>query len=157
NRFEWHELGDLGHVRADLFHRLQLFRREDDVLVLRELVALHDVFARDDDLLLDADVLLLEPRAAGLVQHVEGDRLARLGGRKQLHRDRYEPERDGQTCDRSCSHHASRLRGAASWTREYLNVFRNLQASARGFRERTLEAMLLSQHIVPAIAGPGEP
>ena len=104
------ELGDLDHVGADLLQRLELFRREDDVLVLRELVALHHVLARHDHALLRADVLLLEARAARrLVQQVEGDRAGGLRRGIELHRDRHEAERDRQRCDRSCSHDATFL------------------------------------------------
>src|SRR6185369_11550194 len=75
DRLDRHELGDVGRVGPGLLHRLQLLRREHHVLVLGELVALHHLLARDRDLLLHAEVLLLEPRAAGLVQQVEGNRL----------------------------------------------------------------------------------
>src|SRR4029450_13188820 len=46
--------------------------------------------------------------------------------------------------------------GAASWTGEYLNVFRNLQPLARGFSEYALQALLLPQHLAPAVAGSRE-
>src|SRR5262249_43307944 len=74
------------------------------ILVLGELVALDDVLARDDHLFLDAYVLLLQARAACLVQHVEVDSLARLGGRIELHRDGNHAEGDGQRRNRSRSH-----------------------------------------------------
>ncbi len=64
DRRERHELGDVGHVRAGFLHRLQLLGREDHVLVLGEFVALDHVLARDRDLFLDAEVLLLQARAA---------------------------------------------------------------------------------------------
>jgi hypothetical protein len=102
--FERHKLGDLRRVRADLLHRLQLLGREHHVLVFRELIALGHVFARHRHLFLDAEVLLLQPRPAGLVQQVEGDRPARLGGREKLDRYRHQPERYGQTRDGSCRH-----------------------------------------------------
>ena len=99
------ELGDLDHVGARLLQRLQLFRREDDVLVLGELVALHRVLARHHDAFLGADVLLLQARAARrLVQHVEGDRAGGLGRRIELHRDRHESEGHRQRCDGTGSH-----------------------------------------------------
>ena len=140
DRFERHELGDLGHVRAGLLHRLQLLGREHHVLVLREFVALDHVLARDRHFFLDADVLLLQPRAAGLVQQVEGDRLARLGGRIELHRDRHQPERDGQTRDRSCSH-ACLPQCVVRCDCEICQCIPQFAASARAF-ERRFEALL---------------
>jgi hypothetical protein len=45
-------------------------------------------------LVLRTEELLLNPVAAVFVQHVEADFFARLGGRKELHRDRNEAERN---------------------------------------------------------------
>src|SRR6202171_1773321 len=104
DRFDGHEFGDFGRVRADLLHRLQLLGTEHHVLVLGEFIAFDHVLARDRDLLLDAEVLLLQARPAALVQQVERDRAARLGGRIELHRNRHQPERNRQRCYRSCSH-----------------------------------------------------
>jgi hypothetical protein len=94
DRLDRHELRDLHRMGAGLFERLDLLRRELHVLVLGELVALDHLVALDDRAVLDADVLLPQPRAAALVQHVEGDRVLRLGRGVELHRDCDEPERD---------------------------------------------------------------
>ena len=77
HRRERHELDDVDRARRLFLERLELVGREHDVLVLRELVALDRVVARDDFVVvLRADVLLLEPAVALLVEHVE--RHARL-------------------------------------------------------------------------------
>jgi hypothetical protein len=73
------ELHDLDHLRRLLLERLQLFGREDDVLILGELVSLDRLLASDSLAVLRADVLLLESGAALLVKHVEGDARLRLG------------------------------------------------------------------------------
>src|SRR5712691_1340383 len=104
DRIDRHEFRDVRRVRTGFLERLQLFRREHHVLILGELVALRHVLACDRDLLLHADVLLLEPRSAGLVQQVERDRAARLGGGVKLHRNRHQSKGNGQRCNRSCSH-----------------------------------------------------
>src|SRR5437867_6219745 len=94
---EWDELDDLDHPRRFLLERLQLLWREDDVLVLRELVTLDRVFTPNDFVVLRTGVLLFESRTALLVQHVEGDR--RLGFRRGVeidgHRDEPEGNRGG--------------------------------------------------------------
>jgi hypothetical protein len=74
--------------------RLDLLGRELHVLVLGELVALDHLVALDDRAVLDADVLLLQARAAALVQHVEGDRVLGLSRGEQLHRNCDQSERD---------------------------------------------------------------
>src|SRR6185295_3027857 len=105
DRLDRHELRDLHRVRAGLFERLDLFRRELHVLVLGELVALDHLVALDDRAVLDADVLLLEARAALLVQHVEGDRVLGLGRGVQLHRNGDQSERDRERTDGAwCGH-----------------------------------------------------
>src|SRR6266581_2170147 len=104
DRFDRHEFGDVRRVRPRLLERLQLLGREHHVLVVGEFIALRHVLARDGNLFLHADVLLLEPRSAGLVQKVERDRAARLGGGVKLHRNRDQSERNRQRSDRSCSH-----------------------------------------------------
>jgi DNA ligase D-like protein (predicted 3'-phosphoesterase) len=100
---ERQELADLDHLRGLGLERLDLLVRERDVLALRELVALHHLLARDDLLVRGAPVLLLHARAA-LVQHVERDLAARLGGRVELDRDRDETERDRRRRDRASCH-----------------------------------------------------
>src|SRR5262249_39829070 len=52
------------------------------------------VVARDDHLVARADVLLLQPRPAFLVQEVERDRRGGLRGREEPYRDGDQPERD---------------------------------------------------------------
>ena len=93
---ERHELDDVDRARRFFLERLELVGGEDDVLVLRELVALARVLSTHDlVVVLGADVLLLEACPALLVEHVE--RHARLGlrGGVQVDRDGHEPERDG--------------------------------------------------------------
>jgi hypothetical protein len=106
------ELVDLDRLRALLLHLLQLFRREGHVLVLRELVTLDHVRALDHDAFARAKVLLLEPRAAALVQQVERDAGLRLRRRKQLDRDRDHAERDGDRSQCTCRHAEPRVREA---------------------------------------------
>ena len=65
------ELRDLDRLRRFLLQRLQFVRREGDVLILGELVALDHLVARDDLVVDGTDVLLLETRAALAVQQVE--------------------------------------------------------------------------------------
>ena len=106
------ELDDVDRARRLLLERLQLFGREDDVLVLRELVALDRFVAGHDFVVvLGADVLLLEPRAALLVQHVE--RHARLGlrGRVDVDGDGDEAEGDRGGADRAGWHEAGGKEG----------------------------------------------
>jgi len=68
------EFQDIDRARRLLLERLELVRREDDVLILREFVALDGVVAADNlVVVLGTDVLLLEARTALLVQHVERD------------------------------------------------------------------------------------
>ena len=88
------ELGDVDALRRPLLERLQLLLGEEDVLAARELVALHDLVAGDAPLVLRTEELLLNPAAALPVQHVEADLFARFGGRKELHRNRDETERN---------------------------------------------------------------
>ncbi len=71
----------------DLLECLDLLGRELHVLILGELVALHHVVALDDGAVLEADVLLPEPRPASLVQEVEGDGGAGLSRGIELHRN----------------------------------------------------------------------
>ena len=141
------ELGDLDHVGARLLQRLQLLGREDDVLVLGELVALDRVLARHDDAFLGADVLLLEARAARrLVQHVEGDRPGRLRRGVELDRNRHEAEGDRQRCDGSGRHDFTfRSCCCSSW---------RVPAQA-GDRSRACSRLCLSRRaILPAIPRP---
>jgi hypothetical protein len=53
-----HEFVDLDRLRRLLAERRELLGGEGDVLVLGEFVALHHVGPLDDDVLLQADVLL---------------------------------------------------------------------------------------------------
>src|SRR5712691_4487504 len=68
DRFDRHEFRDIRRVRPRLLEGLKLLGREHHVLVVGEFIALRHVLARDRNLLLHADVTLLEPRSAGLVQ-----------------------------------------------------------------------------------------
>ena len=103
-----HEFADVRRAGAGFLQSFQLLGREHHVLVLGELVAFDHVFARDRDLFLDAEILLAQARAARLVQQVERDGAARLGRRKELDRNRHQPERNRQRCNRSRRHTASR-------------------------------------------------
>ena len=87
------ELGDLDGLGGLLLQSLELFVAEQHVLPLGELVTLDDVGALDHLAVLGADVLLLEPRPALLVQHVEMDPGRRLTGRVDFGRDGHQPER----------------------------------------------------------------
>ena len=98
------ELLDRDRLGRDRVERLELLGRQHDVLALGVLVALDRVIAVDDLVALGADVLLLEPRAVGVVQHVEVDVAGRLVGRVELGRDRDQTERDGGGADRACGH-----------------------------------------------------
>jgi hypothetical protein len=81
------ELGDFDGVRAFGFEGLQLLVGEQHVLAAGVFVALHHVAAFHDLVVVGgADVLLLHPSAALLVQHIEADLLAGGGG-EQLHGD----------------------------------------------------------------------
>ena len=133
DRFDRHEFRDLRALRPCLLEGLQLLGREHDVLVLGEFVTLDHVFAGDRHVFFDADVLLLEPRAAGLVQKVEGDRSACLGRGEELHRNRDQPERDTQRAYRSCSHRVPPvvLASARLWTHYSVGDVRNLHPGAR--------------------------
>ena len=78
---ELEDLHGLGGLRLDL---LDLIRLDDDVFVFAELVALDHVAAFHDNAFRLANVLLLEPRFVGAMQHVERNpRAARA--RKQAH------------------------------------------------------------------------
>jgi hypothetical protein len=99
-----HELLERDRLRRDRVERLELLGREDHVLALAVLVALHRVLAVDDLVALRADVLLAEPGAVRVVQHVEVDVSARLVRRVELRRDRDEPERDGRGTDATGRH-----------------------------------------------------
>ena len=99
------ELGDVHRLAGPFLQGLQLVGREHHVLVLGELVALHHVLARDDHFLARAQVLLLQPRAARLVEQVERDPAPlRLRGRVQLDRDGDQAERDARGSDGSRWH-----------------------------------------------------
>ena len=92
DRLDRHELADIHRVRPGLLERLDLLGREGHVLVLGELVALHHVVALDDRAVLHTNVLLLEARAAGLVQQIEGEADWRIASPIELHRDGDQPE-----------------------------------------------------------------
>ena len=78
------ELDDVDGVGGLLVERLDLLGREDDVLALGELVALGHLVPLHDLVVLGADVLLLQPGAALLVQHVEADAGGGLAGGVEL-------------------------------------------------------------------------
>jgi hypothetical protein len=92
------ERDNVDGVPRRFFQRLQFRRREGDIAVLVELVALDHVGAFDRHAFLQAHVLLLQPRAA-VVQQVEADRTRGLGGRIQLDRYRHQPEAERQRGD----------------------------------------------------------
>src|SRR5262249_569063 len=89
------EFADLDGLRRLLFHRLQLFLGEEDVLALREFVALRGLLASDGLLLFRTEELLLDTAPARGVNHIEPDLLPGLGSRVELHRNRDEAEGDG--------------------------------------------------------------
>ena len=96
DRLDRHEFGDLRAVRPRLLHRLELLGGEHHILVLRELIPLHHVFARHGHVLFDAEVLLPEPGPASLVEEIEGDRMTCLGRGIELHRNRHESKGNRQ-------------------------------------------------------------
>src|SRR6202049_5114060 len=104
DRLDGHELGDLHRVRADFFQCLDLLGRELHVLILGELVALHHLLAFHDHAFLLAYVLLLQARAVGLVQQVEGDGVRRLSRGVELHRYGDQPEGHRQRTYGTCGH-----------------------------------------------------
>ena len=71
---ERNEFEDVDRAGRFFVEGLELFLREHDVLPLGELVSLDRIVTRDDFAVLRADVLLLEPGFARLVQHVERNR-----------------------------------------------------------------------------------
>src|SRR5678815_502878 len=89
----------------------ELLGAENHVLILGELVALHRVVAGHDLAILGTDVLLLEPRAALLVQHVERDARLRFRRRKQADGNRNKTEGDGGCADRASGHTKTLSRG----------------------------------------------
>ena len=100
---EGDELLDVDRAVRGGLERLQLLVGEEHVLFFRELVALHDLAALDDALAGRTEELLLDPAPAGLVQHVEGQR---LGARRHVetYRNGHETEADGPRPDRACGH-----------------------------------------------------
>ena len=80
-----HELQDLHRLRGFGFDLLDFFRFDNDVLALAILVALDDLVAFDDALVMRAPELLFDTRVVVAVQHVEGDVIAARAG-KQLYR-----------------------------------------------------------------------
>src|SRR5262249_48437631 len=97
------ELGDVDHLRRVTFELLQLVVADPHVLVLRELVAAYERRAVDDLVVHGAEGLLLDPRAALRVQHVERD-VGRRGRGVHPDRNRHEPERDRSRADRMRRH-----------------------------------------------------
>src|SRR5262249_15465357 len=85
--------------------------RERDVAVLRELEALDHLVARDDLAVLGAGVLLLQTRAVGAMQHVEGHGRRGVGRRVELDRNRHEAEGDGPGRYRPCAHRFRTVKG----------------------------------------------
>ena len=73
DRSEGDEFHHVDEARRLLLEGLELFGREDRILVLRELVPFDGVLAPDDLAVFRADVLLLEPRSALFMEHVERD------------------------------------------------------------------------------------
>jgi len=68
---------------------LDLFRFNDNVFILAELVALDDLVAIHDHVLEWADVLLLHPLLVWPMQHVErNSRTARAGKQSHRHGDK---------------------------------------------------------------------
>jgi hypothetical protein len=104
DRHRGHELLDRDRAGGDRIERLELLVREHHVLALGVLVAFDRVVAIDDLVALGADVLLLEPRTVGVVQHVEVDIAGGLVGGVELGRDRHQTERDRGSADRAGGH-----------------------------------------------------
>ena len=91
---EGDEFQNVDGARRLLLERLELLGRQDHVLILGELVSFNGVVARHDLVFLGAYVLLLEARAALLVEHVEGDARLGFGRRVDADGDRDEAEGD---------------------------------------------------------------
>jgi len=91
---ERHELGDVDDLGGLALERLDLLVREADVLVLGELVPLHDLAPVHHLVVHRAEHLLAEAVAALGVELVEADP-ARGGGGVELDGYGNEPERDG--------------------------------------------------------------
>jgi hypothetical protein len=78
DRGQGNKLRDVDGICRLLVQSLDLLGSESDILAFGELVPLGDVILLHHSAFFRADVLLLEPGAAGLVQHVEADRGGRL-------------------------------------------------------------------------------
>src|SRR5690606_1726171 len=89
------ELVDVDHVRRSDLERLQLLRREENVLTLREFVALHDLLPGHDLAAVRGDELLLDAAAVAPVDLVEAHGSRRFGSRIELDRDGNQPESNG--------------------------------------------------------------
>src|SRR5262249_19870733 len=95
---------DLHRLGGSLLERLQLLGGEDHVLVLGELVALHQVLTGHDLVVHRAPDLLLDAALALVVELIERDLRRALGGRVQLHRDVHQAEGDCPRADRASRH-----------------------------------------------------
>ena len=100
---ERHELLDVERLARGGLERLQLLVGEEHVLVLRDLVTLHQLAALDDALAARAPDLLLDARPADLVKHVEG-RLLGVRRDVEAYRNGHQPEADRPRADRACRH-----------------------------------------------------
>jgi hypothetical protein len=98
------EAHDLDLVGLRSLDDLEFFLGEEDVLVLGELVALHDLFLGHHGAVGGIDVLLAHAHAALLPDHVEGDFGPRLARGIDLHREGDQPEGDGRRSDRARCH-----------------------------------------------------
>src|SRR5262249_34326395 len=83
--------------------RLQFLVREEDVLILRHLAALHQLAALDGALAARTPDLLLDARLADPVDQVEG-RLLRVRGDVEAYRDGHQAEAHGRRSDSACRH-----------------------------------------------------
>ena len=84
--------------------------REGDVLVLRDLVALHQLAPLDRPLAARAEDLLADPRAAAPVQQVEA-RGFRMGRRVEANRNRHQPKAHRPRPHRARRHHFTKAQG----------------------------------------------
>jgi hypothetical protein len=86
---------DLEHLRRRHPRLLEVVVGQDDVLILRVLIALDDIAPRDLDVLLLAEPFLNDPAAVLFMQEVERELFAGLDRGDQPDRDGHEAEADG--------------------------------------------------------------
>ena len=101
NLVGFHELQNLHGLRGLRLDLLDLFRLDDDVFALAELVTLYDFAALHHPIVCRTVVLLLHPLQVVAMQHVEGDAAAARAGEKP-HRHGDQAERQISRPNRGC-------------------------------------------------------